>query len=69
MAHKKTALIWIFLLASLMMTAYQIPQIPAQAAPNPAVSVTVVATLPPFLHKLRPQICRRWSERNNGLKP
>ena len=48
MAHKKTALIWIFLPASLMMTAYQIPQIPAQAAPNPAVSVTVVATLPPL---------------------
>lgn len=48
MAQKKTALIWILLPASLMMTAYQIAQFPAQAAPNRSVSVTVVSTLPPL---------------------
>lgn len=46
MAHKKAALIWILWLASLMITAYQIPQFPAQAVPNRVASVTAVSTLP-----------------------
>lgn len=48
MAHKKAILIWIFLVVSLMMTAYQIPRFQAQAAPNRAASVTVVSTLLPL---------------------